>query len=891
MTLESNEEFTFSVRSRGDVGTDVAYLNSCYTDKIYITKLPTPIIKIENGVFTWGTDSSIEINQQPTTTLFTLNRGKPELKDINTGSYPLHTEITSFDLKYSASIEDQKHPSGNEYDFGVKYQGTSGYVTDTQKHFVVASSEQHLSATKLGYPILKNVDVQVGTNTSENRIRWDAVANAQGYRAVVITKITNSAGEKEDKIFDCSYIIGNTDTFFVKNDDGTFDLKLSPVIKKLGITSTDGISLKVYVQAIGTIDSTTLSGTDNKYVSGCFSDVQEVTIPSDANNITFDANTGILRWSFIDENAVSQGFNIKLTTKYTVSNVSEKDFEDYWKVTSDSYKNNANSITTTNSNPTGRASDIKNRSISYTSSTSIDDGNPVNTYSIEVVDVIFLYSKIVNDYKVTPTSYQLTNIGTNYTFTVVVMNGEEGYNGKYVSNPVSLTGTNEKPIKFALFTFGDGTELLPYGVNDVASLNNIRYFLDRHFVITNDISLKNITLERDSSKNWEMINGTFTGSIDGNNYTISAVKPSVSSDTLTMSAIMKENAGVIKNLNITIHSENSGTTSNSQNVEIAGLAIKNSGTIENVHISKYFVKESTISEISAIYANTASTKVAGMTVYNSGIISNSSVEINIKGLDTNYIVQGNNTTKSSLVAGITNINTGSISNTFFNGNITGNYLSGIANESSGTISNCYALGIAYVTDSDVNTKDGEGGKDIQFGGIAGSIYGTSTIENCYSRMIISVKILSSSTNGIFASIGGIVGQIENKQITTESGSTEDIINNIKISNCYVLFKAELTQGSFGTGNVDVLAPYRASDDYDTYNYSGNFYLEETIPDKTNITPNNSTNVATDAGSASVLVNEMTDNGASTIYTDDIGSETNTSKYPLLVSNPEKNPEV
>ena len=883
LTQVSNGEFQFSVRSRGNVETSVAYLNSCYTEEIFITKLPTPILKIENGVFKWGTDSSGEIGQQPTTTKFKLNDGDPQILDINTGSYLLHTEITSFDSNYSATIDNQKYPSTNV--FRVKYQGTSGEVTDTQKHFVVASSEQSLTATKLGYPILKNVDVQVGANTSENRIRWNAVANAQGYRAVVVTKITNSAGEKEDKIFDHSYIIGDTgNTFFVQNGDGTFDLRLTPVITELGITNTDGICLKVYVQAIGTIDSTL---TSDRFLSGCFSDKEEVTIPSKAENLTFDANTGILSWGFADENAVSQGFNIKLTTQYTVTDVSQKDFDDYWKVTSDRYTDTKNSTTTTNSNPTGRASDIKNRSISYTYSTTTIDETPVNTYSIEVVDVIFLYSTIVNGYEVTPTSYQLTNIGTNYTFTVVVMVGDENNNGKYVSYPVSLTGTMEKPINFALFKFGDGTEKLPYGVNDAPSLNSIRYFLDRHFVITNDISLKDITLESDSSKNWEMIAGTFTGSIDGNNYTISGVKPNVSSDTVTMSAIMKENAGVIRNLNITMHSKNSGATSILQNVEIAGLAITNSGTIENVHIATYLIDETINSEISAIYSNTASTKVAGMTVYNSGIISNSSVEINITGLDTNYVIQGNNSVEPSLVAGIANINTGSISNTFFNGNIKGNYVGGIANVSSGTISNCYALGIAYVTDSDANTTTGDGGKNIQFGGIAGSIYGTSTIENCYSRMTISVKILSSSGD-IFASIGGIVGQIENKK----DSNNQDINNVVNISNCYVVFKAELTQGSFGTGNVNVLAPYKANDDENTYNYSGNFYLEESITE--NITVNKPTNVATDSGSVSGLASQMTalkDAENNAIYTIEIGSEIHTSKYPLLVSNPEKNPDL
>ena len=63
------------------------------------------------------------------------------------------------------------------------------------------------------------------------------------------------------------------------------------------------------------------------------------------------------------------------------------------------------------------------------------------------------------------------------------MVSEEGMESIYHSQPATLAGTSENPINFALFTRGDGSSALPYGVDNATRLNSIRYYLDRHFEI------------------------------------------------------------------------------------------------------------------------------------------------------------------------------------------------------------------------------------------------------------------------------------------------------------------------------------------------------------------------------------------------------------------------
>ena len=879
--------FEFSVRSLGlNIDGNTQYLNSCYTPSITITKLANPVVKVINGTFTWGTETSGSTGEQPTKSNFRLNSNS-ELLDEDMGTYILHSEINTFDSTYTLE-QDQALFGTGTYNFGVKYQGTTGDVDDSHRQFTIASGEQTLVAEKLSSPELENVDV-IDNQVAENRIRWQPVDNASGYRALVITTVLD--GDKTiNKIFDIietSRIVDGSTvrsaSFLIKNDDqvvttmdssseltkdffvydtirNDVELRLSKVIETLQLSSEFGISLNVYVQPIGTLDSSELTSDDTIYISGSFSNKKNVEIPAKPTEIAFDSSTGTLSWKVADE---TKGHNTKITMTYKVTEVTEAELANYWKVTSDIYTDTATSTKVNNENARAqRFNEITNREIEYTLQSN-------GTYIVEVTDTVFLNA--ANNNKLTPTKYQVTNTGIEYNFSVRVLVGEENYTGIYISDQADLT-SKTNIITFTIFQAGDGSVLLPYKVSNSTMFNSIRYYPNSHFVVTDDISFRD---DNGNITTWEMID-TFTGSIDGNNHLVAYLQPQEKavqqgSDVNIYKSLFRVNTGSISNLNLSINNSFAGSVENST-IRVAGLAIINNGSINNVHITAINGGSINVQVSGTLY----NTRVAGLVVENTGIIESSSVELDITGLDNN---SASTTKKSSYVAGIASINSGSITNSYYDGTIKGNFVGGIANESSGTISNSYSLGTAEVTDTGITSAIN--GKGIQYAGIVGSMYGTSAVDSCYSRMILTVNVITS--NGITLPLGGIVAQF-----TTRTG----VENNITILNCYVEFRAiNIGNTANLTTNAYVVAPVNTR-----FTYKDNYYVVVTVAGAKNIVPSNSTRVATDCVTIEQLAAKMltlVDSEGHNIYirptiTEEEQPDSNKiSKYPLLVSNMEK----
>lgn len=893
--------FDFSIRSLGVMSDGSSFINSCYTPTITITKLANPVINVINGQVNWGTETSEGFGEQPTKTNFKLKDYVDTTLDETEGKYILHSEINSFDSTYA--LADEIYKTG-EYTFGVKYQGTYGNVDDNNRQFTIASGEQILVAQKLGSPTLSSVDVISG-ESAENRIRWEAVENASGYRALVITQV-NEGDRIINKIFDimetCRVVDGNYNysaNILIKNDDevissidatsplskdyfaynainNTVELRLSKVIETLNLSSDNGISLNVYVQPVGTLNSTELGKDDTIYISGSFSDKKNVEIPAKPTGINFDGSTGTLAWNVADPN---KGHNAKITMTYEVPDVSEDEFNGYWKNTSDSIQDEDNaSDAIKNENIVGRYSEIRSRHITYKKKIVTVDDVEITTYTIHVTDVVFL--EAVD--RMTPTSYQVTNIGTKYNFSVRVMVGDENYDGIYMSDQAELT-SKDTVISFALFSFGDGSEARPYGVKDNTMFNSIRYYSNSHFVITDNITFKDES--SNTIRTWNVID-TFSGSIDGGNYTVSFINPDVirensGSDILIYKAFIRENNGTISNLNMSVNSVLTGTYSNSK-ASVSGFVITNNGTLNNVHITTYNLNSTKGNIAVELNGTLYNSRVAGLAVENTGTIDGCSVDtennLGIYAIDSN----ADNLRKSTYAAGLVNVNTGTINNSYFSGTITGNFVGGIANENAGTISNSYTLGTANITDIGLGSVTGKG---IQYGGIAGSVYGNANIINCYSRIEVVVDI--KTTSDIALTMGGIFAQVASK--TTDMGTV--IANDITISNCYVVFSA-INIGKTGNVNItaNVVAPYN-----NKVTYSNNYYVVVLVENTdNNINATNSENVATNAISIDNLattISNLKDSNGKAIYvlpTTTIIEEEKISKYPLLASNLEKN---
>lgn len=879
--------FEFSVRSLGlNIDNNTQYLNSCYTPSITITKLANPVVKVINGTFTWGTETSGSTGEQPTKSNFRLNENS-EILDEDRGTYILHSEINTFDSTYTLE-QDQALFGTGTYNFGVKYQGTTGDVDDSHRQFTIASGEQTLVAEKLSSPELENVDV-IDNQVAENRIRWKAVNNASGYRALVITTVSDG-DNTINKIFDIiettRMIEGNavrSASFLIKNDNqvvttmdssseltkdffvydetrNDVELRLTKVIETLQLSSEFGISLNVYVQPIGTLDSTELTEGDTIYISGSFSNKKNVEIPAKPTGISFESSTGTLSWKVSDE---TKGHNAKITMTYKVTEVTPEELDKYWKVTSDIYKDKSTSDKVTNDNArVNRFGEITNREIEYSLQA---NGN----YIVEVADTVFLNA--VDNNKLTPTKYQVTNTGIEYSFSVRVLVGEENYTGIYISDQADLTSKTDI-ISFTIFQAGDGSKLLPYKVSTSTMFNSIRYYPNSHFVLTDDISFRD---DNGNIATWEMID-TFTGSIDGKDHLVAYLQPqekaiTQGSDINIYKALFRVNTGSISNLNLSINNSYTGSVENST-VRVAGLTVINNGTLNNVHITAINGGSINVQVRGTLY----NTRVAGLAVENTGTIDNCSVELNITSLDNN---SASTTKKSSYVAGISSINSGTIINSYYNGTIRGNFVGGIANESAGTISNSYSLGIAEVTDAGITS--GVSGKGIQYAGIVGSMYGTSVVDSCYSRMVVKVDVITN--NGLTLPLGGIVAQF-----ITRTG----VENHITVKNCYVEFSAiNIGNTANLTTSAYVIAPANTR-----VTFKDNYYVVVTVNGAKNIVPSNSSSVATSCVTIDELASKMltlVDSAGHNIYmraTVQDGEQENStkiSKYPLLVSNMEK----
>ena len=204
-------------------------------------------------------------------------------------------------------------------------------------------------------------------------------------------------------------------------------------------------------------------------------------------------------------------------------------------------------------------------------------------------------AKVYNDYNLNLTnSFSCSTIG-QYMIILTLHDNEEATN--YDVNATIRKDIQSTRCLFNPTTDGLGTEASPYKINSASDLDCMRYYLGKYFILDGNIDLNHTLLKSDPANNywydadrgWWPI-GTeytpFTGSLDGNGYSIKNLYKSMSCGAYGAGSnrdffgglfVMIRN-GSVKNLNIT-NTNNSGHGSN-------GLAWYVSGSvIENVHVS------------------------------------------------------------------------------------------------------------------------------------------------------------------------------------------------------------------------------------------------------------------------------------------------------------------
>lgn len=322
------------------------------------------------------------------------------------------------------------------------------------------------------------------------------------------------------------------------------------------------------------------------------------------------------------------------------------------------------------------------------------------------------------------------------------------------------------------FAGGSGTSEDPYQVATAEQLNEVRNYLDKHFIQTANIDLD--VAPWNEGEGWKPIGSqsdTFRGSYNGNEWTISNLKinaPSVSMDSGLFGYL--GNSGVISSCSVT------GIVNGN---EQTGLLVgRNNGHIIN---------SSAIGEVSGTYT------VGGLVGSNItfGVITGSYAEVKVSG-SGDYVggFAGLNAGKIEecyskgevqgikRVGGLVGANTGAIDESFSSGQVTGATTTsdtdsgGLVGVNSGSIQNSYSLGnvdgYRFVGGLVGRNRDGIDG-NISNSYSTGTVTGTAGVGGLigYNPGTVTSSYWDTVSSDISTSAGGVSKTTEEmKQMST-----------------------------------------------------------------------------------------------------------------------------
>jgi hypothetical protein len=262
------------------------------------------------------------------------------------------------------------------------------------------------------------------------------------------------------------------------------------------------------------------------------------------------------------------------------------------------------------------------------------------------------------------------------------------------STTITMNGNYSITANFILFAGGSGTAEDPYQIADWRHLDNVRNYLDCHFIVINDLDSSSVgytelaSATANEGKGWEPIgttavNDKFAGSFDGQGYEICDMfidRPDESD--VGLFGVVDE-VGVIENVGVV----NGNVTGQD---DVGGLVGKNEGTVSNSYATGSvtgddFVgglagkNEGTASNSSSTSSVTGNTRVGGLMGQNSATMSNSYSTGNVTG--------------NTHVGGLMGRNEGTASNSSSTGSVTGDdYVGGLVGKNDGTVSDSYSTG-------------------------------------------------------------------------------------------------------------------------------------------------------------------------------------------------------
>lgn len=766
----ATQAFTVQVRVMSKVDN---MLNSAKSTGFKVLMMERPDLRVDNGDIAWDNspknklgsevvDSNLAITYkkgQDTVTVF-----EDTVKATDPHVYMLYQTIT--DNNYVSTEADSKYPT-TTYTVKVNFVGTifnredideaEEEEADFDKYYYLASQPTTLSVRKLPKLTIASSTVQEG-DAVVSYARWQKDESCENYAVFVYATygaggknfvasrydtMTKGTYFKDDTVNGVDYKYFNIDA--ILNDGGDIS----------AVATEDNLKLYIYVQAVGTLQST---GTDTTfYVNGNYSDSLEISVPP--TPIITGYENGKIEW----ETVVESGYDIEGVVSYK-ADVSEDMLNSYWKLTSNKIQEGTNGFITNDLvDETSRQDEVTHRELTYTL---IGEVSGVNYYSIVVVDSIKLDPIKGN----TQTHYYLNQVGTDYSIRLrasVHSEDDAVVEGNYKS-----AWTEDYTVKnMLLFADGDGTRLNPYLISNDAQLLRLGNYPTRHFkVVSSGISVDWTTIF--TTKETE-----FTGSIDGNGNRININKLTTTGSGVTDIGFIGYNAGTIKNLEINYL--DIAITSNLTNV--GGMVVYNGGTLQQVSVTGYIAVSRSDNTRGGLYvggiatyngyqitANNTTTTYPGVITYAS---TSATLISQVKSQDTSY------------AGGITANNYGTISHS---GSLEGayikaNWVGGVAvyNYNIGKITNTFSKGLLEVYDKNVADTY----STAYLGGVVANNLGD--IDNSYSI----AKFKMTREGGYNYLIGGLIG-------------VNNTATGIQLTNNYAVFRnhAESNITSSNAGN-------------------------------------------------------------------------------------------
>jgi PKD repeat protein len=333
-------------------------------------------------------------------------------------------------------------------------------------------------------------------------------------------------------------------------------------------------------------------------------------------------------------------------------------------------------------------------------------------------------------------------------------------------------GSIQKPeyieVSAALFCGGTGIDTDPYLICTADQLNNIREDLTAHYKLSNDINLD--VAPYNEGEGWEPIgtyvggddpgNVYFTGSLDGDNKSISKLYINYTTGTKMAALFELTDGAEFKDLDFT-------------NVDITSTYY--AGALVGMTFNTELVNISSSGQI------TGFTRIGG--------IIGAGYDSNISESSSSCSIETINGTNAGGLAGQV-VNT-TVTNSFATGDVKGGdeLTGGLLGEAGGSseISGCYATG-------KVTTEDGFAG------GLVGDVYRDATINNSYATGDV---IAGGNADKIGGLAGSLYGTIENSYATGNITGYRHVGGLVGISyySTYPTPDPSEIKNSFATGNV------------------------------------------------------------------------------------------